>query len=233
MHPWRPQYRSPSIASAMRARGVARALGQLPYGFDMHATVLTPSTRRLGGLGGLGAGELRPADPRVPGPYTAPDPAVTIATEMAYAAPSLMQSRLQTAAAMSTTIPQQVQSVSQPSPYVSMSFQPSGSTPVSTLRTRADYAIPTGLPQASNQVIDAHLAHQMIPVLPGDPRLPAPDVHVPSIMEIPYGDDTRTAGPIVTPNGGHAYRLPFGWPWWVWALVAAGAGTGVYALTRR
>lgn len=258
-HPWARNYpapiqhssrRSPSIAGAMRARGFARALGALPSAFDMHATVLAPATRRLGGMRGLGSFERVvenwdpswglptqggtmpvPTSPMqsLPGdPITSsPTPTVVAATEESYAAPSLEQQRVSMVTSQAATIPGIVEGQAQAAPYVSTSIAPPGTSP-SIVQGPTDYIIPSGLPSAQRTVDAAH-AGSSPAVPPGDPLAPVPDVRING--PIPYGDDTITAGPIT--NGAAGYRLPFGWPWWVWAAIAAGAATGVYALTRR
>lgn len=169
---------------------MARALGQVPHGFDLSATIFTPRTRRLGGLGGLGTMSPYQITP------------------------------LQPAALREASV--------QPSPLISASVRPPGTSPGFT-PPPIDFT-GSGIPTAGDRVGDARRSQEPS-APPAGGYLPEPDVHIDDAMTPP--DDfiapTFRNGVRVTPRE----TKSGGWPWYIWAMIAAGVGTGVYALTRR
>jgi len=108
------------------------------------------------------------------------------------------------------------------SPMIAVSIAPPG----------ASSGAPSGesIPTAGDRVGAAR--RSTTPSAPSGGYLPAPDVHVPDVMEPPPGFTPPVFDNPLSPVA----QLPpayHGWPWWIWAMIAAGAAVSVYALTRR
>jgi len=108
----------------------------------------------------------------------------------------------------------------QPAPMIQTSIVPPGA---SAPRDWTPPELPVynaGAPAAEVHVGDARRSQS--PTVADDASTPPPPVRE------EFLSDTA-----LVQGGGVSFRLPFGWPWWIWATIGVGGAIGVYALTRR